>query len=64
MSEEFVLADINVGVLYLFAVFGVYGIIMGDALILNILSRRNKISSTNVSYEVSIGIIIIMFFYA
>ena len=31
MSEEFVLSDINVGILYLFAVssLGVYGIIMG-----------------------------------
>ena len=38
MSEEFVLADINVGILYLFAVssLGVYGIIM-ESLTLNIL---------------------------
>ena len=36
MSEDLVLADINVGVLYLFAVssLGVYGIIMGDGLLI------------------------------
>ena len=63
MSETFVLADINVGILYLFAVssLGVYGIIMGG------WSSNSKYpflgairsAAQMVSYEVSIGIIII-----
>ena len=63
MSEELVLADINVGILYLFAVssLGVYGIIMGG------WSSNSKYpflgairsAAQMVSYEVSIGIIII-----
>ena len=62
-SETFVIADINVGILYLFAVssLGVYGIIMGgwasnskDPFLGSIRSAAQM-----VSYEVSIGIIII-----
>ena len=59
ISENLVLSDIT-GILYLFAVssLGVYGIIMGDGhLIQNIL--LGAIRSAMVSYEVSIGIIII-----
>ena len=62
-SENFVLADINVGILYLFAVssLGVYGIIMGG------WSSNSKYpflgairsAAQMVSYEVSIGVIII-----
>ena len=62
-SEDFVLADINVGILYLFAVssLGVYGIIMGG------WSSNSKYpflgairsAAQMVSYEVSIGVIII-----
>ena len=62
-SDNFVLADINVGILYLFAVssVGVYGIIMGG------WSSNSKYpflgairsAAQMVSYEVSIGVIII-----
>ena len=62
-SDNFVLADINVGILYLFAVssLGVYGIIMGG------WSSNSKYpflgairsAAQMVSYEVSIGVIII-----
>ena len=62
-SYNFVLADINVGILYLFAVssLGVYGIIMGG------WSSNSKYpflgairsAAQMVSYEVSIGVIII-----
>ena len=40
MSEDLVLSDINVGILYLFAVssLGVYGIIMGDGHLIRKLS--------------------------
>ena len=63
MSEEFVLADINVGILYLFAVssLGVYGIIMGGWASNSKYPFLGAIRSAAqmVSYEVSIGIIII-----
>ena len=63
MSEEFVLSDINVGVLYLFAVssLGVYGIIMGGWASNSKYPFLGAIRSAAqmVSYEVSIGIIII-----
>ena len=63
MSENFVLADINVGVLYLFAVssLGVYGIIMGGWASNSKYPFLGAIRSAAqmVSYEVSIGIIII-----
>ena len=63
MSPEFVLADINVGVLYLFAVssLGVYGIIMGGWASNSKYPFLGAIRSAAqmVSYEVSIGIIII-----
>ena len=62
-SEEFVLADINVGILYLFAVssLGVYGIIMGGWASNSKYPFLSSIRSAAqmVSYEVSIGIIII-----
>ena len=63
MSEDIVLADINVGVLYLFAVssLGVYGIIMGGWASNSKYPFLGAIRSAAqmVSYEVSIGIIII-----
>ena len=63
MSENLVLADINVGVLYLFAVssLGVYGIIMGGWASNSKYPFLGAIRSAAqmVSYEVSIGIIII-----
>jgi NADH-quinone oxidoreductase subunit H len=63
MSENFVLADINVGVLYLFAIssLGVYGIIMGGWASNSKYPFLGAIRSAAqmVSYEVSIGIIII-----
>ena len=63
MSEQIVLADINVGVLYLFAVssLGVYGIIMGGWASNSKYPFLGAIRSAAqmVSYEVSIGIIII-----
>ena len=62
-SESFVLADINVGILYLFAVssLGVYGIIMGGWASNSKYPFLGAIRSAAqmVSYEVSIGIIII-----
>ncbi len=63
MSETFVLANINVGILYLFAVssLGVYGIIMGGWASNSKYPFLGAIRSAAqmVSYEVSIGIIII-----
>ena len=62
-SETYVLANINVGILYIFAVssLGVYGIIMGgwasDSKYPFLGSIRS--AAQMVSYEVSIGIIII-----
>ena len=62
-SENFVIADINVGILYLFAVssLGVYGIIMGGWASNSKYPFLGSIRSAAqmVSYEVSIGIIII-----
>ena len=62
-GENFVLADINVGILYLFAVssLGVYGIIMGGWASNSKYPFLGAIRSAAqmVSYEVSIGIIII-----
>ena len=62
-SEDFVLADINVGILYLFAIssLGVYGIIMGGWASNSKYPFLGSIRSAAqmVSYEVSIGIIII-----
>jgi len=63
ISDEFVLADINVGILYLFAVssLGVYGIIMAGWASNSKYPFLGSIRSAAqmVSYEVSIGIIII-----
>ena len=63
MSEHLVLSDINVGILYLFAVssLGVYGIIMGGWASNSKYPFLGAIRSAAqmVSYEVSIGIIII-----
>ena len=63
MSEQLVLSDINVGILYLFAVssLGVYGIIMGGWASNSKYTFLGAIRSAAqmVSYEVSIGIIII-----
>ena len=62
-SEEMILANINVGILYLFAVssLGVYGIIMGGWASNSKYPFLGAIRSAAqmVSYEVSIGIIII-----
>jgi NADH-quinone oxidoreductase subunit H len=62
-SETHVLADINVGILYLFAVssLGVYGIIMGGWASNSKYPFLGSIRSAAqmVSYEVSIGVIII-----
>ncbi len=62
-SESFVLSNINVGILYLFAVssLGVYGIIMGGWASNSKYPFLGSIRSAAqmVSYEVSIGIIII-----
>ena len=62
-SNEMVLANINVGILYLFAVssLGVYGIIMGGWASKSKYPFLGAIRSAAqmVSYEVSIGIIII-----
>ena len=63
MSENLILSDINVGILYLFAVssLGVYGIIMGGWASNSKYPFLGAIRSAAqmVSYEVSIGIIII-----
>ena len=63
LSETLVLANINVGILYLFAVssLGVYGIIMGGWASNSKYPFLGAIRSAAqmVSYEVSIGIIII-----
>ena len=63
ISETLVLSDINVGILYLFAVssLGVYGIIMGGWASNSKYPFLGAIRSAAqmVSYEVSIGIIII-----
>tara|TARA_B100000579_G_scaffold18813_1_gene13212 strand:- start:4041 stop:5039 length:999 start_codon:yes stop_codon:yes gene_type:complete len=62
-SESFVLANINVGILYLFAVssLGVYGIIMGGWASNSKYPFLGAIRSAAqmISYEVSIGVIII-----
>ena len=62
-NNDFVIADINVGILYLFAVssLGVYGIIMGGWASNSKYPFLGAIRSAAqmVSYEVSIGIIII-----
>jgi len=62
-GENFVIADINVGILYLFAVssLGVYGIIMGGWASNSKYPFLGSIRSAAqmVSYEVSIGVIII-----
>ncbi len=62
-SENYVLSNINVGILYLFAVssLGVYGIIMGGWASNSKYPFLGSIRSAAqmVSYEVSIGIIII-----
>ncbi len=63
LSKDLVLSDINVGILYLFAVssLGVYGIIMGGWASNSKYPFLGAIRSAAqmVSYEVSIGIIII-----
>jgi NADH-quinone oxidoreductase subunit H len=62
-SDELVLADINVGILYIFAIssLGVYGLIMGGWASNSKYPFLGAIRSAAqmVSYEVSIGIIII-----
>ncbi|MFO0388424.1 MAG: NADH-quinone oxidoreductase subunit NuoH [Alphaproteobacteria bacterium] len=63
ISEDFVIADINVGILYLFAVssLGVYGIIMAGWASNSKYAFLGAIRSSAqmVSYEVSIGFVII-----
>jgi len=63
VSENYVIADINVGILYIFAIssLGVYGIIMGGWASNSKYPFLGAIRSAAqmVSYEVSIGIIII-----
>ena len=62
-SEDYVLADINVGILYIFAIssLGFYGIIMGGWAANSKYPFLGSIRSAAqmVSYEVSIGVIII-----
>ncbi len=62
-SEDYVLADINVGILYIFAIssLSVYGIIMGGWASNSKYPFLGSIRSAAqmVSYEVSIGVIII-----
>ena len=62
-SEDYVLADINVGILYIFAIssLGVYGIIMGGWASNSKYPFLGSIRSAAqmISYEVSIGVIII-----
>ena len=62
-SKEMVLADINVGVLYLFAVssLGVYGIIMGGWASNSKYAFLGALRSAGqmISYEVSMGLIIL-----
>ena len=62
-SDDYVLADINVGILYIFAIssLGVYGIIMGGWASNSKYPFLGSIRSAAqmVSYEVSIGVIII-----
>ncbi len=62
-SEDYVLADINVGILYIFAIssLGVYGIIMGGWASNSKYPFLGSVRSAAqmVSYEVSIGVIII-----
>ena len=64
-SEDFVLADINVGILYIFAIssLGVYGIIMGGWASNSKYPFLGAIRSAAqmVSYEVSIGIITVSY---
>ena len=63
LSEKMIIADINVGILYIFAIssLGVYGIIMGGWASNSKYPFLGSIRSAAqmVSYEVSIGIIII-----
>ncbi len=63
VSESFVIADINVGVLYLFAIssLGVYGIIMAGWASNSKYAFLGAIRSSAqmVSYEVSLGLIIV-----
>ena len=63
LSEKIVISDINVGILYIFAIssLGVYGIIMGGWSSNSKYPFLGSIRSAAqmVSYEVSIGIIII-----
>ena len=64
-SEDFVLADINVGILYIFAIssLGVYGIIMGGWASNSKYPFLGSIRSAAqmVSYEVSIGVITVSY---